>query len=295
MHPIIKRFSGEKNRMNRFLLLFCGTLALSACGNGIEKKAQEKLNAAQTAYEQGDYAEAKNQLDSIKILYPKAFETRKAGQELMLQVEQKTQERTLAYLDSALAAKQQQLNALKDKYVLEKDADYQTVGNYLWPTQTVEKNLHRSFLRFQVNEQGVMSMTSIYCGANNIHHIAVKVIAPDGSFAETPASKNSYETTDMGEKIEKADYNLGEDGNVIGFLNFNKDKNIRVEYLGERPYSTTMSPSDRQAVAGIYELSQLLSSMTQIRKEQEDARVKLKFIKKKMEVNSLKKSAQSPS
>ena len=46
----------------------------------------------------------------------------------------------------------------------------------------------------------------------------MKVIAPDGSFAETPSSKDSYETTDMNEKIEKADYKLGEDGNVIEFL-----------------------------------------------------------------------------
>ena len=36
-------------------------------------------------------------------------------------------------------------------------------------------------------------MTSIYCGAHNIHHVAVKVTAPDGSFAETPAAKDSYE------------------------------------------------------------------------------------------------------
>ena len=70
-------------------------------------------------------------------------------------------------------------DAIKDKFTLEKDAEYQQIGNYLWPTQTVEKNLHRSYLRFQVNEQGIMSMTSIYCGSNNIHHVGVKVIAPD--------------------------------------------------------------------------------------------------------------------
>ena len=75
-----------------------------------------------------------------------------------------------------------------------------------------------------------MSMTSIYCGAGNIHHVGVKVMTPDGSFAETPTSKDSYETSDMNEKIEKADYKLGEDGNVIEFLNLNKDKNIRVEF-----------------------------------------------------------------
>ncbi|KAB5016071.1 hypothetical protein GAC71_19615, partial [Bacteroides thetaiotaomicron] len=103
-------------------------------------------------------------------------------------------------------------------------------------------------------------MTSIYCGAGNIHHVGVKVTTPDGSFAETPTSKDSYETSDMNEKIEKADYKLGEDGNVIEFLNLNKDKNIRVEFIGDRRYTTTMSPTDRQAVAGVYELSKILSA-----------------------------------
>lgn len=275
--------------MKQLIILFCGALALAACGNGIEKKANEKLTVAQAAYERGDYEEAKLQIDSIKILYPKAFETRKSGQELMLQVERKAQQKTVAYLDSTLQVKQQELNAIKGKFKLEKDAEYQTEGNYLWPTQTVEKNLHRSYLRFQVNEQGIMSMTSIYCGGSNIHHTAVKVIAPDGSFAETPASKDSYETTDLNEKIEKADYKLGEDGNVIGFLNQNKDKNIRVEYMGDRKFTTTLSPTDRQAVAGIYELAQILSTITQIQKEQEAARLKIGFINKKEERKALEK------
>lgn len=278
--------------MKKLIILFCGTLALTACGNGIEKKAGEKLAVAKAAYERGDYEEAKLQIDSIKILYPKAFETRKAGQALMLDVELKAQQKTLAYLDSAYQAKQEEFNAIKDKYVLEKDAEYQQVGNYLWPTQTVEKNLHRSYLRFQVNEQGLMSMTSIYCGSSNIHHVGVKVITPDGSFAETPTTMDSYETTDMNEKIEKADYKLGEDGNVIEFLNHNKDKNIRIEYIGDRTYKTTMLPTDRQAVAGIYELAQILSAMQQIKKEQEEANLKIGFINKKKERKAEEETAE---
>ena len=278
--------------MKKLTIFFCGTLALAACGNGIEKKANEKLMVAQAAYERGDYEEAKSQIDSIKILYPKAFEARKAGQALMLDVETKAQQKTLAYLDSALRAKTEEFNAIKDKFILEKDAEYQQVGNYLWPTQTVEKNMHRSFLRFQVDELGKMSMTSIYCGSGNIHHVGVKVIAPDGSFAETPASKDSYETADMNEKIEKADYKLGEDGNVIGFINFNKDKNIRVEFIGDRSYKTTMSPTDRQAAANVYELAQILSAMQQIKKEQEDANLKIGFINKKKERKAMEEAAE---
>ncbi|WP_294630117.1 hypothetical protein [uncultured Bacteroides sp.] len=269
--------------MKKLIILFCGTLTLAACGNGLEKKANEKLTAATAAYERGDYEEAKLQIDSIKILYPKAFETRKAGQALMLDVETKIQQRKLACLDSALQAKTAAFNAIKDRFVLEKDTEYQQVGNYLHPAQTVEKNINRSFLRFQTDETGCMSMTSIYCGTGNIHHISVKVIAPDGSFAETPASQDSYETTDLHTKIEKANYPSGADENVIGFINLNKDKNLRVEYLGERTYRTTMSPTDRQAAAAVYELAQILSAIQQIKKEQEEANLKIGFINKKKE------------
>ena len=182
------------------------------------------------------------------------------------------------------------MDAIKKNYTFEKDAEYQKIGNYLHPSQVIEKNLHRSYLRFQVDEPGAMSMTSIYCGPHNIHHLAVKVTAPDGSFAETPASKDSYETTDLGEKIEKADYKLGEDGNVIAFLNLNKDKNIRVHYLGERSYATVMTPNDRKAVAAVYELAQLLSSITEIKKNMEEANLKIEFVKRKMQERESKKT-----
>lgn len=278
--------------MKKLIVGLCATLVLASCGNDAEKRANERLNTARTAFEQGDYNEAKLQIDSIKILYPKAFDARREGISLMQQIELKEQQQSLVYLDSILQTKQKEFESIKNKYVLEKDAEYQQTGNYFWPTQTVEKNLHRSFLRFQVNEQGVMSMTSIYCGGSNLHHFAVKVIAPDGSFAETPASKDSYETTDLGEKIEKADYKMGADGNVMGFLYLNRDKNIKVEYIGDRKYTTTMTPTDRQALAGIYELSQLLSSIEQIKKEREEANLKIQFVTKKIEQKQQKEATE---
>lgn len=278
--------------MKKLIVGLCATLVLASCGNDAEKKANERLTTARTAFEQGDYNEAKLQIDSIKILYPKAFDARREGISLMQQIELKEQQQSLVYLDSILQTKQKEFESIKNKYVLEKDAEYQQTGNYFWPTQTVEKNLHRSFLRFQVNEQGVMSMTSIYCGGSNLHHFAVKVIAPDGSFAETPASKDSYETTDLGEKIEKADYKMGADGNVMGFLYLNRDKNIKVENIGDRKYTTTMTSADRQALAGIYELSQLLSSIEQIKKEQEEANLKIQFVTKKIEQKQQKEATE---
>ena len=267
--------------MKKVMSLIALSCLLASCGN-MEKKAAAKLDEARAAYEAGNYSEAKVQIDSIKILYPKAYDIRREGIYLMQDVELAEQEKTVAYLDSVLNEKQKELNTLKSRFVLEKDTAYQRIGHYLAPAQVIERNLHRSYLRFQTDETGLMSMTSIYCGSYNIHHTSVKVTAPDGNFAETPASHDSYETTDLGERIEKADYKLGEDGGVIGFIAANKDKNLRVNYRGDRTFTTNMMPADREAAADVYALARLLSSITQVKKEREEARLKIQFVKKKI-------------
>ena len=237
---------------------------------------------AQEAFQLGNYNEAKQLIDSIKILYPKAYDTRREGIGLMQQVELAEQQQTLHFLDSLQSVTQEGINKIVGDFKLEKDTVYQQVGNYFWPTQVVERNLDRSYLRFQVSELGVMSMTSIYNGSNSIHHHAVKVTAPDGTFAQTPMSRDSYETTNLGRKIEQNDYKLGEDGDVIGFISYNKDNNIKVEYIGDRKYNTTMSADDRKAAANVYELAQLLAASQKIKAEQEEANQKIQFIERKM-------------
>jgi hypothetical protein len=267
--------------MKNVFLFIVLCLACLACTD-VEKQAAERLNMAQQAFAAGDYNEAKLQIDSIKILYPKAYNARKAGIGLMQEVELKEQQRSLAYLDSLLSTKQAEFNAMKGKFVLEKDEEYEAIGRYLHPSQVIEKNLNRSFLRFQVDERGAMSMTSIYCGSRNIHHTAVKVSTND-SFAQTPPSADSYETSNLGVQIEKADYKLGQDDNVIGFICLNKERNIKVEFVGERSYSTQMTQADRQAADLVYRLSQTLSAITQLNKEIDEAKQKIAFIKKRME------------
>lgn len=265
--------------MKKFLLIaLC--LTGTACTN-VEKPAAERLEMAKQALAQGDYNEAKLQIDSIKILYPKAFEARKAGIELMRVVELEEQQKSLVYLDSMLHAKQAELEAMKGKFAFEKDEEYETIGRYLHPAQVIEKNLNRSFLRFQVDERGAMSMTSIYCGSRNIHHTAVRVSCTDNSFAQTPPSADSYETSDLGIQIEKADYKLGEDDNVIGFVCLNGERNIQVEFLGDKNFKTQMSKADKEAASMVYDLSLTLSAITQLNKEIEEAKQKIEFIESK--------------
>ena len=255
---------------------------LAGCGDGGEKQAQLHLQRAEAALALDNFNEAKSQIDSIKILYPKAFEARKQGIKLMQQVDLKEQRKTLVYLDSAMQVKQVQLDSIKGNFVFEKDTAYQEIGNYFYPTQVVEKNLGRSFLRGQVSELGEMSLTSIYCAGGRLNHTSVKLSVGD-TFAETPMSKDSYETTDLGRIIEKADYKLGEDGGVVGFIVANQDKNIQLQFIGDKTYRTAMQKNDRKAIVELVELARILSSMEEIRQQQKEANLKIQFVTRKIE------------
>ena len=264
------------------LLALMAVVILTACGDGGEKQAQIRLQKAEAALQQENFSEAKLQIDSIKILYPKAFEARKQGIKLMQQVDLKEQRKTLVYLDSMMSVKQSQLDSIKGRFVLEKDTADQEIGNYFYPTQVVEKSLGRSFLRGQVNELGEMSLTSIYCAGGALHHTAVKVSVGD-TFAETPASKDSYETTDLGRVIEKADYKIGEDGGVTNFIVANQDKNIQLQFIGDKTYRTAMQKNDRIAIVELTGLARILSAMEEIRKQQKEANLKIQFVTRKIE------------
>ena len=268
----------KKIRLSALLAL----ALITGCSDGGEKQAQLHLQKAEQALLLENFSEAKLQIDSIKMLYPKAFEARKQGIKVMQQVDLKEQTKTLAYLDSVMLVKQAQLDSIKGDFVLEKDTAYQDIGNYFYPTQTVEKSLGRSFLRGQVNELGEMSLTSIYCAGGQLHHTSVKVSVGE-LFAETSVSKDSYETTDLGKTIEKSDYKIGEDGGVVGFIIANQDKNIQLHFIGDKTYRIVMDKNDRKAIVKLAELARILSGMEEIRKQQKEASLKIQFVSRKIE------------
>ena len=259
-----------------------GLALLASCGDGGEKEAQIRLRKAEAALQQENFSEAKLQIDSIKVLYPKAFEARKQGIKLMQQVDLKEQGKTLVYLDSMMQIKQSQLDSIKGRFVFEKDTAYQDIGNWFYPTQVVEKSLGRTYLRGQVNGLGEMSLTSIYCAGGNLNHTSVKVSVGD-TFAETPMASDSYTTTDLGRTIEKSDYKVGNDGGVVGFIVAHQDKNIQLQFIGDKTYRTAMEKNDRKAIVELTGLARILSGMEEIRKQQKEANLKIQFVTRKME------------
>lgn len=271
-------------KVHRILIPFM-MFFLASCGQE-EKKANELLSRAESSFQSANYSEAKLLIDSIRNSYSKVFDVRRKAIMLKQQVELKEQQISLEYLDSMMAVKQLALDSIKSDYVLEKDTAYQEIGNYFYPSQVVEKNIGRTFLRASVNEKGEMSLTSIYCAGGSLNHTSVKVSSKD-AFAQTPASPDVYVSSDLGRKIEKADYKLGADGGVIGFIIANRDaKSLKLEFIGDRTYRTLMYSPDIKAIVQVARLAQILSAIEEIRKEQKEANLKIQFLNKKISENT---------
>ena len=268
--------------LTRGCLISLATLLLSACNSG-EKEARALLKRAETAYEQGNYQQSIAIIDSIKSRYPKAFDSRRESQLLMRKASLQEQEQNVAFLDSVIREKQILLSEVSGHYLFEKDTAYQQLGNYIHPSQLLEKNLHRAHLSFRTNERGELTMTSIYCGKQAIHHSGVKVIAPDGTYMETPTAHETYESSVLGEQIEKSDFRLGEDGGVMEFIYRHAKEKLKLEFKGDRSFTTQMTPADCEALVAVYDLAHLLDFICEMQSEREACLVKIRFIKKQME------------
>ena len=78
----------------------------------------------------------------------------------MRQVEVKEAERNIAFCDSLLPIKLEEVEGLKKGFAFEKDSVYEEIGNYIWKQQTIERNVQRCYVRCGVNEEGEMYLAA---------------------------------------------------------------------------------------------------------------------------------------
>lgn len=268
--------------MSRLFFLFFLLLFTFSCGPDIERLAGQRLGLAEEAFRAERFSEAKQLIDSIKILYPKAFEARRAGVGLLRDVEVAEQRRSIAYLDSVLNIQISEFGKIKGNFIFEKDERYQDIGLYFAPSQTMDKNLGRTFLRSQVDEKGGLTLVSVFSGSSFIHHHSVIVKVGD-NFARTPVSDDCYEYTDLGTYYEKCNFIAGSDGGVSAFIALNRNNNIQVTLQGEKTVNYTMTSSDRESVALLFSFSQLLSSIESNKELKSEAERKLGFLLRERE------------
>lgn len=285
--------------MKKILAIITVCAVLLGCAENVEKLAAKHLDNAKEAFSLGNFNVAKQEIDSIRILFPKAFETRRQGIRLMQQVEEAEQLRVIEYEDSMIAATTAAFEKIKDNYVFEKDEQYQDLGLYTIKSQAPNRNIDRTYIRAQVDELGRMTLVSSYRGSSYIHHDWLKLSVGE-LYVDTPESKDRHEFTDLGVYYEWLSFINGNDGGAAAFINANKDENITYTlYRKTGPESSRpvyrnlkLSKDDRYAIASLYDLSQVLLSLNEHKNLRDEAERHLKFIRSKMKDGSAEEGIQ---
>lgn len=275
--------------MKKTIALLAVCAALCGCAENVEKLAGRHLNNAKEAFSIGNYNVAKQEIDSIRILYPKAFEARKQGIKLMQQVEEAEQMRAIEYEDSMITVAQAAFDQIKAGYAFQKDEQYQDLGLYTIKSQDPTRNTDRTYIRAQVDELGRMTLISSYRGSSYIHHDWLKLSVGD-LYVDTPESNDRHEFKDLDVCYEWLSFINGNDGGAAAFISANKDANITYTlYRKTGPDSSRpvyrnlkMTKDDRYAIAKLYELSLVLSTLDEHKKAREEADRHLKFIRSRM-------------
>lgn len=260
-------------------------ITLAGC-NQTEKEAQARLNKARTMFEHNEFAAAKNEIDSIRVRYPKEFKILKEGLTLMRNVEQKEAERNIAFCDSLLPIKENEALELEKNFILEKDSDYNEIGNFVWKQQTIERNVQRCYIRSGVNEKGEIYLASVYFGGKPINHTSIKLSIPGGEYAETPAIPYdgglNYHFKDLGNTTEVVTYQGEKCEDAVKFIYANSKERIKIEYTGGKPYIIYMADADKKAIAATLDLAVVLNDIEKMKKEKEKATKKIAYLKSKL-------------
>ena len=276
--------------MKQIIAILAICTLLGGCKENVEKLAERHLDNAKEAFSIGNYNIAKQEIDSIKILYPKAFETRRQGIRLMQLIEEAEQLRAIEYEDSMIVIAQSAFERIKGDFAFEKDERYQDVGLYTIKSQAPQRNTDRTYIRAQVDELGHMTLISCYRGSSYIHHDWLKLSVGD-LYVDTPESKDRHEFTDLGVYYEWLSFINGNDGGAAAFISANKDANITYTlYRKTGPESSRpvyrnlkLNKDDRYAIAKLYDLSVILLSLNEHKATREEADRHLKFIRSRME------------
>jgi len=277
-HPVFYKLSSI-SLMGLFILLLVG------CGK--TKEARAHLAEAQALYQNQNFEEAKIAIDTLRIRFPREIAVLKEALVLMRLVERGESERNIAYCDSLTPIRLEEAEKLKKGFILEKDSEYQEVGNYIWKQQTIERNIERSYVRCGVDEKGEIYLASVYFGSRPINHTGLKLSTPDGAYAETESvaydGGMNYRFKDEGNTTEVVTYKSKKCIDAVNFVYGAGDKiRIKADYTGGTAFSLYLSENDKQAIKATWDLAAVLSDIEKMRLEKEKSTKKILYINAKL-------------
>lgn len=274
-------FCNNKHKWRSQFVLIAIMLVAISC-NSNKKKAKDYLYIAEQALEENNFEVAKTHIDSIKILFPKAFDDIRAGFDLMQDIRKAENRRNIAYIDSMINVTIDKFNEQRKNFDFVRDKNYQEFGNYIPKLTPSSSTLEQNTLRSGVSEKGVLYLESILSGLN-INHSKIKASTPDGSYAESltvTADGLNYKITTRNKTYEIVRFFGNDENGVAEFIYTFQESPITINYIGRRNYSKTLSKNEKKAIAQAFELSKTILERQNLTFEKGKSEALLRYLER---------------
>jgi len=255
---------------------------LAACSAMKDTGPDDYLNKARELVRAEEYQSAKLYIDSVRILFPKEYDKIREGMAIMRDVDFSEQQRTLAYCDSLLKVRQNELPTASKQFVFQKDPQYESIGHYIPKTQLTENNYGRTFLQTKVDERGRLVLTSYYTGPKALNHIKVRASVKGGLFAESVAVPQdgalNYTFKDGGRQYEIVRFTDKTENGLVNFILMHLEAPVTIELAGDLNRTYLLSSQDKQALKATTNLSAILTDINRLLNEIRLAQAKLDYL-----------------
>ena len=276
--------------MKKTLTTILFVITLISCGKTNEELATEQLNKARQLFENQLNEEAKKQIDSIDILFPKEIEIRRKGQILKGEIQVKELTRNINFLENEIAKIEAELPNLTKNFIFQKDSTYEKHGKFIHKRQQTFLTINRSLLKAIVDETGCYYIESIYCGEYPIKHNSIKISINDffiesEVIPQTSAFNHSYQDENLYYEMVTYKNNNEE---LFQYISENIDKTIKITLVGDRKHSFLLEPADKQAISDAYNLGVALHDLIQMQQNLAGDKARLSAVENNLEINNQK-------
>lgn len=271
------------NKSAYTLIVFYILLSLSSCGNKENEQAIQYLENIRSLSEIGHYEEALGKIDSIQVLFPKAFKEIKEGLALKQDVRKAMNEKQIAVCDSLMNIYQPKIDSLKQLFVLKQDKEYQDKGIYI-PKSVNANTLTSTMLRAGVNEDGSMYIESVYIGGQL--HDAIMVTTSQKQFVETlPITDDglNFRFSNLGKQYEVIKVTPAHDNGLAKFIYSFTDQPLTVVLLHKTtaPTRYPLNNVQKKAITDSYQLSTWMLQQDSLMTAKGKAETLLKYLESK--------------
>ncbi|MFZ4581744.1 MAG: hypothetical protein ACOYM7_03745 [Paludibacter sp.] len=255
-----------------FFHLIVISVILIACNSkdNDENEADIRLNTIKELINDNKLNEAKTNIDSIHILFPRLVEKRKMAVALNDTIILRESYRTLKYSTQILPAIKHAYESILTDFRFEKNTKYTEAGKYVYKSQLTEQNTGRNYLRCEVFENNDVFLVSEYSGPK-LNHFAIQAESSGFSAVSDTLKKGVLHTfTDGGRNYENLTFRNETDCGLTAFISEHYRLPIKITLIGSRKFTYQLAESDKLAINRSYTLSKARKLMV---KTENDLRI----------------------